>query len=157
MKILASILKIPETGALSQERVQCLTVISSPAILSIGYHNIISMIDFTIMTNWIEIDWLNFTSKIFTLKSNWLISNSQAFALKLNRLKSIYQWLIKNEFIWYFDHQLVESYWCYQIPTPEVSLGVLSPQGRHSATYTEHMLIKQLHTMIQHAYLENFP
>ena len=32
-----------------------------------------------------------------------------------------------------------ESYWCYQIPTPGVSLGVLSPQGRHSATYTEHM------------------
>merc|ERR1712163_21371 len=33
----------------------------------------------------------------------------------------------------------IGSYWCYQIPTPEVSLVVLSPQGRHSATYTEHM------------------
>ena len=99
MKTLANILKIPETGVLSQKRVQGLTVISSPVILSIVYHIIISMIDFTIMTNWIEIDWWNFTSKIFTLKLHWLISNSQAFALKLNRLKSIYQWLIENELI----------------------------------------------------------
>ena len=29
--------------------------------------------------------------------------------------------------------------------TPGVSLGVLSPQGRHSATYNEHMPMKELH------------
>ena len=62
------------------------------AILSIVYHKIIRMIDFTIMNNWTEIDWLNFTSKKFTFKLNWLIfSNSQAFAVKLDGLESIYQ------------------------------------------------------------------
>ena len=45
----------------------------------------------------------------------------------------------------------IESYWCYQIPTPGVSLGVLSPQGRHSATYTEHMSMNKLYIGMQPA------
>ena len=39
----------------------------------------------------------------------------------------------------------------FSFSKPGISLGVLSPQGRHSATYTEHMPMKELHTAIQPA------
>ena len=40
-------------------------------------------------------------------------------------------------------------YKSFKVITPGVSLGVLSPQGRHSATYNEHMPMKELHTALQ--------
>ena len=45
----------------------------------------------------------------------------------------------------------------FPIPTPGVSLGVFSPQGKYSATYTEHMPIKEPLTEMQPACLEKFP
>ena len=41
--------------------------------------------------------------------------------------------------------------------TPGVSLGVLSPQGRHSATYNEHMPMKELYTAMWPACPGKFP
>ena len=83
-----------------RKRSNFLTVISNLAILSVVSHRIIRVIDFTIMGNWTEIDWLNSTSKKFIFKLNWsIVSSSQAFAGNLNGLDSMYQWLIKNEFI----------------------------------------------------------
>ena len=45
----------------------------------------------------------------------------------------------------------------FPIPTPEISLGVLSPQKRHTSTYTKHMPIKELHTAMQPACPGKFP
>ena len=45
----------------------------------------------------------------------------------------------------------------FPIPTPGVSLGVLSPQGRHNTPYTENMPMKEAHTVIQQACPGKFP
>ena len=41
--------------------------------------------------------------------------------------------------------------------TPEVSLGLLSLQGRQSATYNEHIPMNELHTVMHPASLGKFP
>ena len=41
--------------------------------------------------------------------------------------------------------------------TKEVSLGVISLQGRQSPTYNEHIPMNELHTVMQPSYLGKFP
>ena len=41
--------------------------------------------------------------------------------------------------------------------TQEVSLGVISLQGRQSPTYNEHIPMNELYTMMKPAYLGKFP
>ena len=57
----------------------------------------------------------------------------------------IFNWIIYGELL------------VLPIPTRGVSLGVLSPQGRHSVTYTEHVPMKELHTVMQPACLGKLP
>ena len=50
-----------------------------------------------------------------------------------------------------------EGIGAFPIPTPGVSLGVFSPQGRHNTTYTENMPMKEAHTVTQTACPGKFP
>ena len=63
----------------------------------------------------------------------------------------IFLWKYNNLIFWGI------SFLEFKVITPGVSLGVLSPQGRHSATYNEHMPMKELHTVMQPACQGKFP
>ena len=62
-------------------------------------------------------------------------------SIYVKRVINVMSCNICNKYQHYYHSYTIyrESYWCYQIPTPGVSLGVLSPQGRQSPTFTEHM------------------
>ena len=67
-------------------------------------------------------------------------------SIYVKRVINVMSCNIYNKYQHYYHSYTIyrESYWCYQIPTPGVSLGVISPQGRHSTTYTEQIPMKNL-------------